>query len=135
MHAAGKADLYNFFIISQTSSDSYKQSDLVSKSTIFVINYNQTKPVMLIFRQGSIRNMKINEATIRKLESLRKSQALSRYELAQKAGIPYSTLKNLLGPDPNPTIRTLHSLCVALDVSVREFFNDDSFNANESCDE
>ncbi len=53
------------------------------------------------------------------VKKLRKKHKLSQEQLAQKAGITYSTLIKLeSGANNNPTIKTLQLLAKALNVSL-----------------
>lgn len=53
------------------------------------------------------------------IKRLRKQHKLSQEDLAQKAGITYSTLIKIeSGANSNPTIKTLHKIAIALNVNV-----------------
>ncbi|MBI4683916.1 MAG: helix-turn-helix transcriptional regulator [Nitrospirae bacterium] len=55
------------------------------------------------------------------IKKLRKKHKLSQEQLAQKAGITYSTLIKIeSGANDNPTIKTLIKIADALDVSLDE---------------
>ena len=57
---------------------------------------------------------------------------LSINALATSAGIPRSTLKNILyGKSKNPGIVTLKKLCDGLDITLGEFFSTPEFDALE----
>lgn len=54
------------------------------------------------------------------------------YSLAQKAELPTATLQNLYrGKIKSPTLTVLYKICVALDISVGEFFDCAYFNPQE----
>lgn len=52
--------------------------------------------------------------------------------LARKAGIPPTTLKNIVyGKSHNPGIVTIKLLCDGLGISLYDFFNGDAFKSTE----
>ena len=52
--------------------------------------------------------------------------------LARKAGIPPTTLKNILyGSSHNPGIITIKLICDGLEISLYDFFDADAFRKNE----
>jgi len=56
----------------------------------------------------------------RNLLSLRKARNLTQAALAKKADVPRSTLTHLESGEGNPSLKTLHAVAVALDVSLEE---------------
>jgi transcriptional regulator with XRE-family HTH domain len=55
------------------------------------------------------------------IKKLRKQRKLSQEELAQKAGVTYSTLIKLeSGVNKNPTIKTIQQIAAALEVTLDE---------------
>ena len=59
-------------------------------------------------------------------------QNISINALANSAGVPRSTLKNILyGRSQNPGIVTLKKLCDGLDITPGEFFSTPEFDALE----
>ncbi len=72
--------------------------------------------------------MRSDEAVKNRLDMLRKEKHLSMHQLALDAGVPYSTVKNILyGDSHNPGVGTVHLLCMAMGISVPEFFTDEIF--------
>lgn len=73
----------------------------------------------------------------RKQVSLRIQQLCAAHgynvnSLARKAGIPPTTLKNIIyGNSRNPGIITIKLLCDGLGISLYDFFDTDSFRNNE----
>lgn len=71
----------------------------------------------------------------RKLVSLRIQQLCAAHgyninSLARQAGIPPTTLKNIIyGNSRNPGIITVKLLCDGLGISLYDFFNTDSFKS------
>ena len=49
----------------------------------------------------------------------------SYYRLAQEAGIPYSTLSNMLHRTNIPTIPTLQKMCDGFGITLSDFFLDE----------
>ena len=56
------------------------------------------------------------------------------YRLAKESDIPYSSLNNLFVRNTMPTISTLIKICEGLNVSMSEFFKDDTPELSESSD-
>lgn len=71
----------------------------------------------------------------RKLVSLRIQQLCATHgyninSLARQAGIPPTTLKNIIyGGSRNPGIVTIKLLCDGLGISLHDFFNTDQFKS------
>ena len=63
---------------------------------------------------------------IDRIEKLCEEKQLSRYRLAQKAGIAQSSLSTLLNRKSMPTIQTLEKICVGLDITLTQFFAGDN---------
>lgn len=63
---------------------------------------------------------------IDRIEKLCEEKQLSRYRLAQKAGIAQSSLSTLLNRKSMPTIQTLEKICVGLDITLAQFFAGDN---------
>lgn len=55
----------------------------------------------------------------------RKLKGYTTNGLATKAGIPQSFLRNIELGVKNPSIETLSELCLALGISLKEFFDDE----------
>lgn len=52
--------------------------------------------------------------------------------LANRAGVPPSTLKSIINGDSgNPGIVTIKLLCDGFDISLYDFFNDNAFRSKE----
>lgn len=59
------------------------------------------------------------------IKRFRKEMNLSQEQLAQKAGITFSTLAKLeSGINQNPTVKTLQQIAKALDVSLDELMKE-----------
>lgn len=73
----------------------------------------------------------------RKLVSMRIQQLCAEHgyninSLARKAGIPPTTLKNIIyGNSKNPGIVTIKLVCDGLGISLYDFFNAEPFRSNE----
>lgn len=59
---------------------------------------------------------------IDRIEKLCEEKNLSRYRLAQKAGIAQSSLSTLLNRKSIPTIQTLEKICSGFDITLAQFF-------------
>lgn len=72
--------------------------------------------------------MDTQEAIKRRLTELCKKKNISKYALANDAGIPKSTVKNIFnGSSKNTGIITIKMLCDGLGISLTEFFDTDYF--------
>ena len=59
------------------------------------------------------------------IKKYRKESNLSQEQLAQKAGITYSTLAKLeSGHNQNPTVKTLRQIAMALDVTLDDLMKE-----------
>lgn len=59
---------------------------------------------------------------LQRIKELLNERNWTMYQLAQKSGIPQSTLSNLFIRSNAPTIQTLEKICEAFGVTVAEFF-------------
>lgn len=59
----------------------------------------------------------------------KKENISSLYELSKKSGIPKSTINGLLSTNIHnlPSLPTLLHICEGLNISLKDFFNDDIF--------
>ena len=56
---------------------------------------------------------------------LLKERNMSMYELAARAKLPYSTIKNICsGASKNPTVITIGKIARAFDISMADFFKE-----------
>jgi len=58
-----------------------------------------------------------------RIRQLLDERGCSVYRLAERSGIPQSTLSNMFNRSNSPTIPTLERICRTLDISISEFFN------------
>ncbi len=73
--------------------------------------------------------MKIQEATVKRIQQLRKGQKLTIRTLSEKSEISESTLKSILqGTSENPGIASLKKIMKGLGITVRDFFDADIFD-------
>lgn len=76
--------------------------------------------------------MTITECVSNRIISLCQERNLSFNALARSAGIPPTTVKNILnGASKNPGIVTLKMICDGFGISILEFFDTDDFRALE----
>ena len=72
--------------------------------------------------------MDIEEAVKQRILDLCKEYDLTINALSVKAGMPRSTLKNIIyGTSKNTGIITIQLVCDALGISICDFFSDDMF--------
>ncbi|SFC42141.1 helix-turn-helix domain-containing protein [Butyrivibrio sp. YAB3001] len=72
--------------------------------------------------------MDIEEAVKQRILDLCKEYGLTVNALSVKAGMPRSTLKNIIyGTSKNTGIITIQLVCDALGISIYDFFSDDLF--------
>ena len=61
-----------------------------------------------------------------RLRFFREQKQISTNKLANLAGISQSYVRDIEMGNKNPTIEVLFQLCKALDISLRDFFDDDN---------
>ena len=73
--------------------------------------------------------MKTQQAIIMRIRGICKENKVSVNGLAYMSGVAPSTVKNIVhGDSQNPGVVTIAKLCNGLDISLRDFFNDDTFD-------
>ena len=73
--------------------------------------------------------MDTRKAVANRLLKLCEDRKISVNALARFSAVPPSTLKNVInGGSKNAGIVTIKKLCDGLEISLREFFNDDIFD-------
>ena len=79
--------------------------------------------------------MQICEATVKRIEELRKRERLTLYALAYKTGMPPSTLKCIMnGRSKNPGIVNIKKIAEGFNMTIREFYNSEIFDDLEQED-
>lgn len=67
---------------------------------------------------------------IKRINDLCKEKGITYYTLSYKSSVPLTTLSHILsGESKNPGIFTITKICDGLDVSLKEFFDTDEFEA------
>ena len=66
------------------------------------------------------------------IAELRKQQNISTNKLANKAGVSQSYLREIELGLKNPTIEVLSYICYALNISLKNFFTEDTSNIHPS---
>ncbi|MBE5938732.1 MAG: helix-turn-helix transcriptional regulator [Lachnospiraceae bacterium] len=61
-----------------------------------------------------------------KLQSLLDEREWTLYKLAKESGVPYSSISTMYRNDNHPTISTLEKFCNGLNISMAEFFSEDT---------
>ena len=79
--------------------------------------------------------MQICEATVKRIEELRKRERLTLYALAYKTGMPPSTLQCIMnGRSKNPGIVNIKKIAEGFNMTIREFYNSEIFDDLEQED-
>ena len=79
--------------------------------------------------------MQICEATVKRIEELRKRERLTLYALAYKKGMTTSTLKCIMnGRSKNPGIVNIKKIAEGFNMTIREFYNSEIFDDLEQED-
>lgn len=63
---------------------------------------------------------------IARINEIMKQQGLTNYQLAKKSGLSQSTLTNMNTRNTTPTIPTLENICHSLNISLSQFFADET---------
>ena len=63
---------------------------------------------------------------LKKINKLRLEKGWSVYRLSVESGLPQSTITNMFNRETLPSISTLESICAALEISLSDFFREDS---------
>jgi len=58
-----------------------------------------------------------------RLKQLMDERAMTIYTLAQRSGVSWNTIKNILVRESTTTVATLEQLCKGLGISVAQFFD------------
>ena len=61
-----------------------------------------------------------------RLQALMDERGWSMYRLAKESDIPWTTLRNMMKRNTEPTIPTLESVCNGLGISMSQFFDSDN---------
>jgi transcriptional regulator with XRE-family HTH domain len=75
-------------------------------------------------------NNKPNQLIIKRIKNLcEKEKHVTPYRIAKNVGMNPSTLNNILdGRFNDPRFSTIEKVCNGLNISLKEFFDDDIFN-------
>ena len=75
--------------------------------------------------------MEIKEAIKTRITELCNEKSITIYELGKLSGIRATTIYSIIdGKSNNPSIISINKICKGLNISVREFFDDESFDNN-----
>ncbi len=66
-----------------------------------------------------------------KIQELLDERNWSLYKLAKESNIPYSSLNSLFLKDNQPTVATLEKVCKGFNITLSEFFEDDTPYRND----
>ena len=65
----------------------------------------------------------IEDKVFERIEYLCEKKHFTMYKLAKEAGMPYSSLNNIIHRRTCPTVGTLEKLCKGLNITLSDFFN------------
>ena len=75
--------------------------------------------------------MEFSNAIRQRIINLTVENKMSLNQVATRAGMPYSTLNSYKKKKSNDTkFSTIYLVCIGLDVTLSEFFDDNLFNEN-----
>ena len=75
--------------------------------------------------------MEFSNAIRQRIINLTVENKMSLNQVATRAGMPYSTLNSFLnGKSNDPKFSTIYLVCIGLDVTLSEFFDDNLFSEN-----
>ena len=73
--------------------------------------------------------MEIKEAIKIRITELCNEKSITIYELDKLSGIRATTIYSIIdGKSNNPSIISIENICKGLNISVRDFFNDELFD-------
>ena len=73
--------------------------------------------------------MEIREAIKIRIKELCNEKSITIYELGKLSGIRATTIYSIIdGKSNNPSIISIENICKGLNVSVRDFFDDELFD-------
>ena len=73
----------------------------------------------------------INVDILEKIKNLIKDKGWTLYKLSEKSGVNLSTLANMFSRKTLPSITTLNQLCEAFNITLSEFFNEETNVSND----
>lgn len=65
---------------------------------------------------------------LERIRNLRLERNWTEYQLAEKSGIPQSTISTWFRKQNLPTISSLEKICYAFDITLSDFFREDKYN-------
>ncbi|MCL0063448.1 helix-turn-helix domain-containing protein [Peptococcaceae bacterium] len=71
----------------------------------------------------------------KRIKDLRRKFGLSQGELARRAKVPQSGISFIESGDKSPSIKTITLICKGLGITLKEFFDFDNTNINNSAPE
>lgn len=76
--------------------------------------------------------MNVRDAVKQRILNLCESNNMTINKLALECGLTQSTLNSIVNTgSKNPTLATVAKVCAGLNISVREFFDDELFESTE----
>lgn len=65
---------------------------------------------------------------LERIRNLRLERNWTEYQLAEKSGIPQSTISTWFRKQNLPTISSLEKICYAFDITLSDFFRENEYN-------
>lgn len=65
---------------------------------------------------------------LERIRNLRLERNWTEYQLAEKSGIPQSTISTWFRKQNLPTISSLEKICYAFNITLSDFFREDKYN-------
>ena len=90
--------------------------------------YYMEKRIRIIYILDTISKEDIYMDYLARLRQIMNQHHMSEYKLSQASGIPLSTINSLFNKGNTPTIPTLEGLCRGLNISLSDFFYEQSTN-------
>ena len=80
-------------------------------------------------KEGMDITMEAKMMVVKRIDELCAQQNINYYTLSYRAAVPISTLMNIIH-GKNPTIGTISRLCQGFEITLKEFFSAEYFNAD-----
>lgn len=108
-----------------TNSANYPEGSVNSKNTTKEYG-KRGKNILLITKREEYGPF--SQTLGRRIINIRATKGLNTTNLAHKAGLAQSHLRDIENGEKNPTVSTIESICKALDISLVEFFDEELEN-------
>ncbi|MBQ6706062.1 MAG: helix-turn-helix transcriptional regulator [Clostridia bacterium] len=79
--------------------------------------------------------MQLNEAISKRIAELCDARDMTQYGLAQKSGVPQSTLSTIMNCTfPSMKMRIIYEICEGFEITLKEFFDSPLFERENIMD-